>query len=555
MGIENQLWSNDSRSVVTTADVTDVATSVSVSDGSKLSSPTGDQYEKLTFDDGTDYEIVKMTSRTGNTCTIVRAQEGSVARAWPTGTKIQGRLTAETLSDLVLYSSSLPGPTGPTGATGATGPTGTTGSNGIVIDDAPPADTTILWVDLTEDPPNYIGPTGPTGPTGAAGPTGPTGQTGPAGAPVEPIIVVTTGTHPPIAVLSPIGSYTNGTYEVYNCVVELGLDPIEEITGIVFSGCGDVEWTNVEAIVFDAIAVNTYFSIWLDGAFSAPMLKQIIPVGYTIEIKGTVSGCSFSAPELTRINGSLRIVDYIDEIDLTSLERIDKSFYGDSTDLVTISLPSLTVIGDNRGNYGAFELTNCSLLETVSLPALTAVSTLSFNNCPALSTVDLSALETIIYGATIDSSLLETISLSALTTINSLYIQNNSILSTLDLSALGTISGELSVNFSPLLTELDLSSLVNCSSVYLGNNTSLSSVTLGSLLQAITVDVSGCALTESVVDAILVELAGLDGTGGTTLYENQTVDLSGGTNAPPSATGLAAKATLEGRGCTVNVNS
>jgi len=26
MGIENQLWSNDSRSVVTTADVTDVAT-------------------------------------------------------------------------------------------------------------------------------------------------------------------------------------------------------------------------------------------------------------------------------------------------------------------------------------------------------------------------------------------------------------------------------------------------------------------------------------------------------------------------------------------------
>ena len=106
MGIENQLWSNDSRSVITTADVTDVATSVSVSDGSKLSSPTGSQYEKLTFDDGTDYEIVKMTSRTGNTCTIVRAQEGSVARAWPTGTKIQGRLTAETLSDLAEYSSS-----------------------------------------------------------------------------------------------------------------------------------------------------------------------------------------------------------------------------------------------------------------------------------------------------------------------------------------------------------------------------------------------------------------------------------------------------------------
>lgn len=70
-----------------------------------------------------------------------------------------------------------------------------------------------------------------------------------------------------------------------------------------------------------------------------------------------------------------------------------------------------------------------------------------------------------------------------------------------------------------------------------------------------TVTFIGCALPQGVVDAILVQLAGLDGTNGTTLYENETVNLSGGTNAIPSATGLTAKATLEGRGCTVTVNS
>lgn len=67
-------------------------------------------------------------------------------------------------------------------------------------------------------------------------------------------------------------------------------------------------------------------------------------------------------------------------------------------------------------------------------------------------------------------------------------------------------------------------------------------------------DCSNNALSQASVDNVLVRLAALDGTGGTTSYDNKTVDLSGGTDAAPSATGLAAKATLEGRGCTVTVN-
>lgn len=66
--------------------------------------------------------------------------------------------------------------------------------------------------------------------------------------------------------------------------------------------------------------------------------------------------------------------------------------------------------------------------------------------------------------------------------------------------------------------------------------------------------ITGAALSEASVDYYLMLLAGLDGSGGTTVFENVTVDLSGGTSAPPSGDGLAAKAVLEGRGCTVTVN-
>jgi hypothetical protein len=56
-----------------------------------------------------------------------------------------------------------------------------------------------------------------------------------------------------------------------------------------------------------------------------------------------------------------------------------------------------------------------------------------------------------------------------------------------------------------------------------------------------------CDLTEEAIDNILVALSTNGVSGG-------YVELNGGTNATPSATGLAAKAVLEGNGWTVDVN-
>jgi len=55
------------------------------------------QAEMLTLlGDAGEVEIVKMTARSGNTCTVVRAQEGTTAQAWADGTRVIAASTAGT---------------------------------------------------------------------------------------------------------------------------------------------------------------------------------------------------------------------------------------------------------------------------------------------------------------------------------------------------------------------------------------------------------------------------------------------------------------------------
>jgi hypothetical protein len=99
------------------------------------------------------------------------------------------------------------------------------------------------------------------------------------------------------------------------------------------------------------------------------------------------------------------------------------------------------------------------------------------------------------------------------------------------------ISGVVDLSGLPALENLDFSS-----------NTALTSIIIADTQPIVYFYASGCALTETAVDDILVVLSDNGVTGG-------DVELDGGTNAIPSATGLAAKLVLEGNFWTVNVNS
>jgi len=129
-------------------------------------------------------------------------------------------------------------------------------------------------------------------------------------------------------------------------------------------------------------------------------------------------------------------------------------------------------------------------------------------------------------------------------------------LTTLSLPALVSITGNFGGNY-PSLTSISLPAITTITTdISPTISTSLTSFSLnaGLLLVGGDVILSGSGLDQASVDGVLVSLAALNGAGGTTSYDGHTVDLSGGTAATPSATGLAAKATLVGRGNTVITN-
>lgn len=101
-----QLFTNNAKSVLA-ANLTAIATSLSVTpgDGLLFPSPTGGNYFLLTLAQMStageiNFEVVKVTARSTDTFTIVRAQEGTTALAYVAGDKAELRLTKETMEGL-----------------------------------------------------------------------------------------------------------------------------------------------------------------------------------------------------------------------------------------------------------------------------------------------------------------------------------------------------------------------------------------------------------------------------------------------------------------------
>ena len=88
------------------ADINNSVTSATVADGSVFPSLSSGEHFYCTFDDGTNNEIVKVTARSSNTLTIVRAQDNTSARAFSNGDKAELRITAVVLEEVSTSTSS-----------------------------------------------------------------------------------------------------------------------------------------------------------------------------------------------------------------------------------------------------------------------------------------------------------------------------------------------------------------------------------------------------------------------------------------------------------------
>ena len=105
----NMLFSNNATSKLASG-ITAVSTTLTLASGTGVLFPTiaGSQYFKCTLSNvaGTITEIVKVTGRTGDVLTVVRAQEGTSAYAFSLDDKVELRATADTLANFGQLDSS-----------------------------------------------------------------------------------------------------------------------------------------------------------------------------------------------------------------------------------------------------------------------------------------------------------------------------------------------------------------------------------------------------------------------------------------------------------------
>lgn len=98
---------SNNASAALASSITNVATSVAVTSGQGALFPIlsgGDYFYATLVDSSNNLEIVKVTARSTDTMTVVRAQDGTTARAYTAGDKVEVRVVAAGLNDLVAQS-------------------------------------------------------------------------------------------------------------------------------------------------------------------------------------------------------------------------------------------------------------------------------------------------------------------------------------------------------------------------------------------------------------------------------------------------------------------
>lgn len=224
-----------------------------------------------------------------------------------------------------------------------------------------------------------------------------------------------------------------------------------------------------------------------------------------------------------------------------------------TTNCTSLSFPALTTTN-------SFSITGMANLATLSVPLLTTVaSTCSLSTCAAITSLSFPSLVSV--GGQFSPS-----TLGALTTLSTpalVYVGAAVNLSTMaqlpsaSFPVLEVAMGGISLSSCGALTSITFPSIATVGSNIIASSgtAALTTFTLGSGLKVVNgnVNITSAALNQASVDNILVRLAALDGTNGTTTYSSRSVTITG-TSSAPSSTGTTAKATLVARGCTVTTN-
>jgi len=264
---------------------------------------------------------------------------------------------------------------------------------------------------------------------------------------------------------------------------------------------------------------------------------------------GSVLSGSFS--ELTLNNGSAT-----GSLDLGAVSSVSNLIINGSG-WSSIDLSGLTggdIQVEANPSLASLDLSSFANGGTVKLGGSTGAGTSN----PALANLDLSSFQSASGNVFIQYDAFTSLILDALTSAGGLYATQNPSMATFSAQALTTITNEaIGLNFNPSLASVDLRSFVSFGdpsqswkTIYLDNCPNLVSVRLDAFIpdNGKDLNASGAKLDVASVDQILARHVANAG------YVSGTITLSGGTSAAPTGQGILDKATLIGRGVTVNTN-
>lgn len=292
-------------------------------------------------------------------------------------------------------------------------------------------------------------------------------------------------------------------------------------------------------------------------SISAPELKVVVG-GLTGVSLQSILSVSFA--KLTMVYGNFYFNGLISltSISVPLLSHVSGYVFFATCPVTTLLFPELLVALDGLILVGV-----SSVMTSLSVPKLQTANGVWIQSNTALTSLNFAALTSCGVGSyisgfkVVNCSGMATLSVPVLATAANFYVSSCPITS-LSVPSLTDVAGYLFMSVCNSATSCSFPSLVNIgnnagTSISVNNNSALTTLTLPTTLKSVggTVSAVGNALSQASIDNILVRLATLDGTAGTTAYSSKTVRLTGGTNATPSSTGLAAKAILVGRGCTV----
>lgn len=308
---------------------------------------------------------------------------------------------------------------------------------------------------------------------------------------------------------------------------------------------GPIEWRGRMLPTQENAIINVagyWMSSYSDtgNVATAQTISGVVGVGVygfddTVLTTSSSSLVTFEWPDLRAIWGAANVsAGAYTAVDFGSLEFVSSSLSitkKSGTD-TTLDLSSLAYVGSSL----AIGMHASAGVDLSSLEYVGGVITININEQPTLP--DLSSLR-----YTGDS-------------ISLTYAQAAS--GALTFTALEHIGGNVTFAI-PNLTGAHFPALVSMDGGFnlsSGDDGNMTSFTFGSDLKRISGDLgfSGTAFDQASVDGILVSMAALDGSNGTTSFDNGTIDLSGA-NAVPGPDGAAAINTLQDRGNTVTVNT